>query len=90
MWLLQNNVSQLDEDSLRSLMVEVEAMVSSRSLTTDDLTDQNPLDAPTPSHFLTMKFSVFLALPENFQMADICSRKRCHWLEQLTDEFWQR
>lgn len=64
--LLQNNGSELDEESLRTLMTEVEAIVNSRPLTTDDLTDADSLDVLTPSHFLTMKSLVILALPVNF------------------------
>ena len=37
--LLQNHASQLDDESLRTLMIEVEAIVNSRSIATDDLTE---------------------------------------------------
>ena len=36
---LQNHASQLDDESLRTLMIEVEAIVNSRSIATDDLTE---------------------------------------------------
>ena len=35
--LLQNHASQLDDESLRTLMIEVQAIVNSRPITTDDL-----------------------------------------------------
>ena len=37
--LLQNHASQLDDESLRTLMIEVEAIVNSHSIATDDLTE---------------------------------------------------
>ena len=88
--LLQNHASQLDDESLRTLMIEVEAIVNSRPIATDDLTDPDSLDVLTPNHLLTMKSSVILSPPGNFQRADVYSRKRWRRVQQLTDEFWQR
>ena len=87
---LQNHASQLDDESLRTLMIEVEAIVNSRPIATDDLTDPDSLDVLTPNHLLTMKSSVILSPPGNFQRADVYSRKRWRRVQQLTDEFWQR
>jgi len=71
-------------------MIEAEAIVNSRPLTTDDLTDPDSLDVLTPNHLLTMKSSVILAPPGNFQGADVYSKKRWRRVQQLADEFWQR
>lgn len=88
--LLENHGNQLDDESLRTLMIEAEAIVNSRPLTTDDLTDPDSLDVLTPNHLLTMKSSVILAPPGNFQGADVYSKKRWRRVQQLADEFWQR
>ena len=88
--LLQNHGSQLDDESLRTLTIEVEAIVNSHPLSTADLTDPEFLDVLTPNHLLTMKSSVILAPPGNFQRADVYSRKRWRRVQHLTDEFWQR
>ena len=88
--LLQNHAIQLDDESLRTLMIEVEAIVNSLPIATDDLTDPDSLDVLTPNHLLTMKSSVILSPPGNFQRADVYSRKRWRRVQQLTDEFWQR
>ena len=88
--LLQNHASQLNDESLRTLMIEVEAIVNSRPIATDDLTDPDSLDVLTPNHLLTMKSSVILSPPGNFQRADVYSRKRWRRVQQLTDGFWQR
>ena len=87
--LLQSHGSQLDNESLRTLMIEAEAIVNSRPLTTDDLSDPDSLDVLTPNHLLTMKSSVILAPPGNFQRADVYSRKRWRRVQQFTNEFWQ-
>lgn len=74
--LLQNHASQLDDESLRTLTIEVEAIVNSCPVATDDLTDPDSLDVLTPNHLLTMKSSVILSPPGNFQRADVYSQKR--------------
>ena len=88
--LLENHGNQLDDESLRTLMIEAEAIVNSRPLTTDDLTDPDSQDVLTPNHLLTMKSSIILAPPGNFLRADVYSKKRWRRVQQLADEFWQR
>jgi hypothetical protein len=56
--LLQSNGSQLDDELLRTLMCETEAIVNSRPLTVNDLNDPDSLQPLTPSHLLTMKSRV--------------------------------
>jgi hypothetical protein len=46
--LLQSNGSQLDDESLRTLMCETEAIVNSRPLTEDDLNDPDSLQPLMP------------------------------------------
>ncbi|XP_032230569.1 uncharacterized protein LOC116614082 [Nematostella vectensis] len=65
--LLLENGGQLDDESLRTLMCEAEAIVNSRPLTTETLND---VDAPrplTPNHLLTMKLKVVLSPPGTFE-----------------------
>ena len=57
----------MDDESLRALMIEAEAIVNGRPLTIDDLADPDSLDVLTPNHLLTMKRSVILAPPEMFK-----------------------
>ena len=88
--LPQNHGKQLDDESLRTLVTEVETIINSRPLTADDLTDPDSLDVLTPNHLLTMKSFVVLAPLRNFQRADIYSRKRWRRVQHLSEEFWQR
>ena len=48
--LLNDHGTQLDEESLRTLMCEAESIVNSRPLTTDNLTSPNGTEPLTPNH----------------------------------------
>lgn len=88
--LLDNHGTQLDDESLRTLMVEAEAVVNSRPLTTDDFSCKETPDALSPNHLLTQKSNVVLRPPGIFQREDLYSRKRWRRVQHLANEFWQR
>lgn len=88
--LLQDNGQQLDDESLRTLMCEAEAIVNSRPLTVTQLTDPDSASPLTPNHLLTMKSKVVLAPPGAFQPADMYCRKRWRRVQHLANEFWTR
>ena len=68
--LMDQAGSQLDDESLRTLMCEAAAVVNSRPLTVDNLSDPTSLAPLTPNHLLTMKSSVVLQPPGQFESAD--------------------
>ena len=83
--LLASSGSQLDNESLRTLMCKVESIVNSRPLTVEQLADPD-LPAPlTPNHLLTMKSKVLLAPPGNFEPADVYARKRWRRVQHLAN-----
>ena len=88
--LLQNNGLQLDDESLRTFMCEVEAIINSRPLTVDLLNDPGSLSPLTPNHLLTMKTKVVLSPPGVFPAADKFCRKRWRRVQHLANEFWSR
>ena len=88
--MLLDNGKQLDEESIRTLMCEAEAVVNSRPLTVSQLADPDSLSPLTPNHLLTMKSKVILAPPGAFQPADVYSRKRRRRVTYLANEFWTR
>ncbi|KAK3721854.1 hypothetical protein QZH41_002277 [Actinostola sp. cb2023] len=88
--LLQDNGAQLDDESLRTLMCEAEAIVNSRPLTVDQLTDPESSGPLTPNHLLTMKSRVLLAPPGSFQSADLYCTRRWRRVQHLVNEFWSR
>ncbi|XP_071482161.1 uncharacterized protein [Diadema antillarum] len=88
--LLNHAGSQLDDESLRTLMHEAAAIVNSRPLTIDDLSDPAHPAPLTPNQLITMKTSVILPPPGCFQRADVYSRKRWRRVQHLLNEFWSR
>ena len=73
--LLLNAGSQLDDEAFRTFMTEVECIVNSRPLTTNDLSDPDAPEPLTPNHLLTLKPKIVLPPPGEFQRADLYSRK---------------
>ena len=74
--LLHSNGSQLNGESLRTFMCEAEAIVNSRPLNVDTMTDPSSLTPLTPNHLLAMKTKVVLPPPGTFQSPDKYCRKR--------------
>lgn len=85
--LLDNHGTIVDDESLRTFVLEAEAIVNSRPLTTENPDHLEPL---TLNHLLTMKSKVILPPPGNFQGADTYSRKRWPRVQYLVNEFWYR
>ena len=88
--LLSSHPGQLNDESLRTLMAEVEAIVNSRPLTVETLSDVNSLQPICPINLLTTKTKVILPPPGRFQQADLYSRKYWRRVQHLADEFWTR
>ena len=88
--LLRDNALQLDDEALRTLMSEVEAIINSRPLSVDSLNNPNMPSLLTPNHLLTMETKVVLPPPGSFQCADLYCRKRWRRVQHLANEFWSR
>ena len=86
--LLQDDGRQLNDESLRTLMCEAEAIVNSRPFTVNQLADPDSPSPLTPNHLLTMKSKVILAPPGVFKAADIYCRKCWRQVQHLAIEFW--
>lgn len=88
--ILDQSSHRLDSSSLRTYLYEVMAIVNSRPLTTEFLNDPlGPLPL-TPNHILTMKSSVILPPPGQFEREDLYLRKRWRRVQYLANEFWSR
>ncbi|KAK2564378.1 hypothetical protein P5673_011803 [Acropora cervicornis] len=88
--LMKQHGHSLDDESLQTLLCEVEAVVNSRPLTTESLSDPlSPLPL-TPSTLLTGKTKLILPPPEKFQREDIYCKGRWRRVQHVADEFWSR
>ena len=87
--LLLEHTGRLDDESLHTLLCEVESIINSRPLTviSSDVKDALPL---SPSQILTMKTSVVLPPPGQFQHNDVYLRRRWRRVQYLCNLFWSR
>ena len=88
--LLTQHAAQLDDETLKTFMVEAEAIVNCRPLTVDAINSPQMPEPLTPNHLLTMKSKVILPPPGEFQRADLYSKKRWRRVQYLANEFWTR
>lgn len=88
--LLAKLGTQLDDESLRTLMAETTTIVNSRPLTVEHLNDPLSLEPLTPNHILTMKTNIVLPPPGEFMRDDIYSKKRWRRVQFIANEFWNR
>ena len=87
--LLKEHGSRLNDESLRTFLVEVESIVNSRPLTVSSPSDEF-IEPLTPNHLLTMKSRVVLPPPGVFQKEDVYCRKRWRAVQYLANQFWSR
>jgi hypothetical protein len=88
--MLQELGTQLDDESLRTLFTEAENVINSRPLVVEDLSDAESPAPLTPNQLLTMKSTVVLSPPGNFERPDLYSRKRWRRVQYLANQFWIR
>ena len=87
--LMREHGHVLDDESLRTLLAEVECIINSRPLTVPS-SDPGDLDPLTPSHLLTMKSKIVMPPPGNFQKTDVYLRRRWKLVQYLSNVFWSR
>lgn len=78
----------LDDEGLKTLLCEVEAILNSRPITTVTEDDQD-LEAVTPNHILLLKAQPTFP-PGLFQRSDLYIRRRWKQVQYLADLFWKR
>ena len=88
--ILTTHGGQLDDELLRTLLIEAEAIVNSRPLTYTDVSSTTSLEPLSPSQLLTLKSNVVLPPPGQFQKADLYCRQRWRRVQYLANEFWNR
>lgn len=88
--LLRDHGSMLDDELFRTLLAEAEAVVNSRPLTVETLSDATSPCPLSPIQLLTMKSSVIAPLPGLFPSTDVYCRRRWRRVQHLANEFWSR
>ena len=87
--IIKASPRRLEEETLRTVLTEAEAIVNSRPLTLDNLHD--PESTPlSPSQLLTMKTRLVSPPPGVFQKNDVYCRKRWRVTQHLANVFWDR
>ena len=88
--LMREHGHSLDDEALRTLMCEAEAVVNSRPLTVDTLSDPLSPQLLTPNTLLTGKSKLILPPPGNFQREDVYCKRRWRRVQHIANEFWVR
>ena len=87
---LDRHSARLDDSSLTTFLYEVAAIVNSRPLSLEHITDPDHPEPLTPNHLLTGKSRVVLPPPGEFRREDIYSLKRWRAVQFMADQFWGR
>ena len=74
--LLKTHSHSLNDESLRTLMAEVELIINSRPLTVETISDSKSKIPLSPSNLLTMKTSVVMPPPGEFSKPDAYSKRK--------------
>ena len=88
--LLKTHAQSLTDESLETLLVEVEAIVNSRPLTTEIINDVTSLSPLSPINLLTLKSKVVMPPPGVFSKPDLYCRKHWRRVQHISNEFWNR
>jgi len=81
--LNDNHGRSLNDEEFQTFLVEVEAVINSRLLTTDTLSDVNSPLPLLPSNLLTMKSNVISPPPRAFNSSKVYSQKRWRRIQHL-------
>ncbi len=88
--ILDQSAARLDTSSLRTFMYEVMAIVNSRPLSLEHISDPVGPEPLTPNHILTMKSTIIAPPPGEFVREDLYLQKRWKRVQFLANEFWTR
>ncbi|XP_038142217.1 uncharacterized protein LOC119784309 [Cyprinodon tularosa] len=88
--ILDQSAKRLDSTSLRTFLYEVMAIINSRPLTIEHLSDPTGPEPLTPNHILTMKSTIIQPPPGDFMKEDLYLQKRWRRVQYLANEFWIR
>ena len=88
--LLKTHGYILNDEGLRTLVAETEAIINSGPLTVESLNDINSEIPLSPSNLLTMKIDLIMPPPGALNRPDLYSRRRWRRVQHIAGEFWSR
>ena len=86
--LLKTHGESLDDESLITLMTEVEGILNSRPLTVETINDPTSFQPLSLFNLLTMKSKVVSPPPGKFLKSDVYSKRRWRRIQHIANEFW--
>ena len=87
--ILKTHGKSLDDESLLTLMTEVEGILNSRPLTVEMINDPSSFQPLAPANILTMKSKVVMPPPGKLLRPDLY-RRRWSRVQHIANEFWSR
>ena len=81
--LLKTHSHSLNDESLRTLMAEVELIINSRPLTVETISESKSEIPFSPSDLLTIKTSVVMPPPGEFSKPDAYSKRRWQRVQHI-------
>ena len=87
-FLMKTHGHCLDDESLLTVMTETEAIINSRPLTVESLSNPTSMMPLSPSNLLIMKSKVILPPPGKFSRPDMYCRLRWRRVQHIANEFW--
>ena len=88
--ILATHGHSLDDELLRTLMVETEAIINGQPLSYTSMSDTNTVEPLTAQQLLTLKSKVVCSLPGQFRSEDLYVRHRWRRVQFLANLFWTR
>ena len=88
--ILEEHSTRLDDSCLSTFLYEVAAIINTRPLLLEHITDPQHPEPLTPNHPLTGKTKVILPPPGVFSQGDMYSVKRWRSVQFLANQFWDR
>ena len=88
--MLRNHGESLSDESLHTLLVEVEGIINSRPITCESIGDVNSIIPLSPMQLVSSKTRVVMPSLGTFQKEDMYCRKQWWRVQHLSNEFWIR
>ena len=86
--LLKTHGHSFNDEGSTTLVAETEAIINSRPLTVESLSDVNSEIPLLPSNLLTM--NVIIPPPGVFNRPHLYSRRQCRRVQHIAGEIWSR